>query len=53
MSSYADPKFSDEDVSNFARHMGLNESDVDLFWESYYDYDTELNFIEEEYARAE
>ena len=45
---------SPAELNTFATdYLGLNESDSDLFYETYYDMDTEMNRCEEEYARNE
>ena len=45
---------SPEELNNFATdYLGLNPTDSDLFYESYYEMDTESNFYEEELARCE
>ena len=42
---------SPQELDDFATdYLGLNKSDSDLFYESYYEMDTEMNFIEEEFA---
>lgn len=39
---------SPSELNDFATDfLGLNESDSDLFYESYYDMDTETNFNDE------
>ena len=45
---------SPEELNNFATdYLGLNPTDSDLFYESYYEMDTESNYYEEEIARCE
>ena len=45
---------SPEELNDFAKdYLGLNACDSDLFYESYYEMDTEQNYYEEEYAREE
>ena len=43
---------SPEELDNFATdYLGLNPTDSDLFYESYYKMDTESNYYEAELAR--
>lgn len=45
---------SPEELNDFATEfLGLNETDSDLFYETYFNMDTEMNYYEEEYARNE
>lgn len=45
---------SPEELNTFASdYLGLNSCDSDLFYESYYEMDTEQNYYEEQFAREE
>lgn len=45
---------SPEELNDFAAdYLGLNACDSDLYYESYYEMDTEQNYYEEEFAREE
>ncbi len=42
---------SPEELNQFAEdYLGLNACDSDLFYESYYEMDTEQNYYEEQFA---
>ena len=45
---------SPAELNEFATdYLGMNETDADLFYETYYGMDTEMNYYEEEYARED